>query len=203
MSHDGKWLALQYSKIGYVSVPVLALLPVNGSEKDIINIPFDRNIGNVVWSKDDQYIYFNAQSNGGVPLYRLDVKTKQITQLTDVNTGMLSFDVSGNRLAFAQTAITDPSELYIADANAANPKRVTNLNESWLQQKQISMPEKHSFKNNLGQTVEYWVMKPSGFEPGKKYPLLLEIHGGPAAMWGPGELSMWHEYQFFCSRGYG
>jgi dipeptidyl aminopeptidase/acylaminoacyl peptidase len=203
LSHDAKWLALQYSKVGYVSVPTLALLPINGSEKDLINISFDRNIGSLVWSKDDQFIYFTAQSNGGAPLYRLDVKTKQVTQLTDVNTGMLSFDLANNRLAYAQTAINDPSELYIADVNGANAKRVTGFNESWLQEKQISIPEKHSFKNSLGQTIEYWVMKPVGYEQGKKYPLLLEIHGGPAAMWGPGELSMWHEYQFFCSRGYG
>jgi dipeptidyl aminopeptidase/acylaminoacyl peptidase len=52
-------------------------------------------------------------------------------------------------------------------------------------------------------TIEYWVMKPANYEPGKKYPLVLEIHGGPTAMWGPGESSMWHEYQFFCSKGYG
>jgi dipeptidyl aminopeptidase/acylaminoacyl peptidase len=202
-SHDGKWLSIQYSKIGYVSVPTLALLPVNGSEKDIINIPFDRNINNLAWSKDDRFIYFTAQSNGGVPLYRLDVKTKQVTQLTDVTTGMLSFDIANDKLIYVQTTVTDPSELYIADMNGSNAKRITNFNESWLQQKQISIPEKHSFKNSLGQSVEYWVMKPVGFEQGKKYPLLLEIHGGPTAMWGPGELSMWHEYQFFCGKGYG
>ena len=82
-------------------------------------------------------------------------------------------------------------------------QKSVGLNESWLQQKQISIPEKHLFKNNLGQVIEYWVMKPINYEAGKKYPLLLEIHGGPTAMWGPGELSMWHEYQFFCSKGYG
>jgi dipeptidyl aminopeptidase/acylaminoacyl peptidase len=46
-------------------------------------------------------------------------------------------------------------------------------------------------------------MKPAGFEPGRKYPLLLQMHGGPTAMWGPGESSMWHEFQFFAARGYG
>jgi dipeptidyl aminopeptidase/acylaminoacyl peptidase len=203
LSHDGKWMALQYSRINYVSVPTLALLPVNGTEKDLITIPFDRNVGNVVWSKDDQSIYFTAQSNGGAPLYKVDVKTKQVTQITDVNSGVLTFDIINDKLVYVQTAVTDPSELYIADRNAEKAGKITSLNESWLQQKQISMPEKHSFKNELGQLIEYWVMKPINFERGKKYPLLLEIHGGPTAMWGPGELSMWHEYQFFCSKGYG
>jgi dipeptidyl aminopeptidase/acylaminoacyl peptidase len=50
--------------------------------------------------------------------------------------------------------------------------------------------------------VEYWIMKPTNWEPGKKYPTILEIHGGPTAMWGPGESSMWHEYQYYCARGY-
>jgi len=203
LSNDGKWIAFQYNKTNYVSISTLALMPVNGSEKDIINIPFDRNIGNAVWSKDDQAIYFTAQSNGGSPLHRLDVKTKQIKQLTDFNSGILSFDLINDKLVYVQTKVENPNELYISDANVTNTKRVTNFNEGWVQQKQISIPEKHEFTNSIGQTVEYWVMKPIGYEAGKKYPLLLEIHGGPAAMWGPGELSMWHEYQYFCSKGYG
>jgi dipeptidyl aminopeptidase/acylaminoacyl peptidase len=51
--------------------------------------------------------------------------------------------------------------------------------------------------------VEYWVMKPANYVTGRKYPLLLEIHGGPAGMWGPGESTMWHEFQVFCSKGFG
>jgi dipeptidyl aminopeptidase/acylaminoacyl peptidase len=203
LSNDGKWIAFQYGKINTVSVPTLALMPVNGSEKDIISIPFDRNVGNAVWSKDDQYIYFTAQSNGGAPLYRLDVKTKQIKQLSDFNSGILNFDIINDKLVFVKTEASNPNELYIADANAGNAKRITSFNEGWVQQKQISIPEKHVFTNSIGLQVEYWVMKPGGYEPGKKYPLLLEIHGGPTAMWGPGELSMWHEYQYFCSKGYG
>ena len=203
LSHDGKWIAFQYNETNYVSVPTLALVPVNGSEKDIINIPFDRNVGNAVWSNDDQAIYFTAQSNGAIPLYRLDVKTKQVKQLTGFNSGMLSFDLVNDKLVYVQTEVANPNELYIADANGTNAKQVTNFNEGWVKQKQISIPERHSFTNSIGQAVEYWVMKPAGYEVGKKYPLLLEIHGGPTAMWGPGELSMWHEYQYFCSKGYG
>ena len=203
LSNDGKWIAFQYNKTNYVSVPTLALMPVNGSENDMINIPFDRNVGNAVWSKDDQAIYFTAQSNGGAPLYRLDVKTKQIKQVTDFNSGILSFDIVNDKLVYVKTEVVNPNELYISDANVTNAKQVTNFNDGWLKQKQISIPEKHNFTNSIGQTVEYWVMKPVGYQAGKKYPLLLDIHGGPAAMWGPGELSMWHEYQYFCSKGYG
>ena len=108
-----------------------------------------------------------------------------------------------DKLVFAKNEVANPSELYIADATARNAKLVTSLNTEWVKQKRLSFPEKKTFTNTKGQTVEYWIMKPSNYEAGKKYPLLLEIHGGPSAMWGPGESSMWHEYQYFCSKGYG
>jgi dipeptidyl aminopeptidase/acylaminoacyl peptidase len=82
-------------------------------------------------------------------------------------------------------------------------KAISSFNTPWLQKCRLSLPEKHSFKNVLGETVEYWVMKPIGYSAGQHYPLLLDIHGGPSAMWGPGEPSMWHEFQYFCSKGFG
>ena len=51
--------------------------------------------------------------------------------------------------------------------------------------------------------VDYWVMEPVGRRRGQRYPLLVQMHGGPSAMWGPGEASMWHEFQLFAARGYG
>lgn len=203
VSPSGKWLAFQYGNTSFVSVPTLAVMSLNGSAKDMINIPFDRNKGNLTWSKDEKYIYFSSQSNGGAPIYRADIATKQVEQLTEYNSGVGSFDIAGNNLLFSKTEVANPSELYKADADGKNSSRISSFNSDWLASKNISFPDKRTFKNNKGETIEYWVMKPSNYEPGKKYPLLLEIHGGPSAMWGPGEASMWHEYQYFCSKGYG
>lgn len=203
LSPSGKWLAFQYSNTSFVSVPALAVMPLSGSAKERIDIPFDRNKGNITWSDDEQYIYFSAQSNGGQPVYRVDLKTKKAEQLTDFNSGIGSFDIAANKMVFVKTEVASPFEVYVADAAAKNQKKISDFNSGWIADKKLSFPEKHSFKNEKGMEVEYWVMKPSNYEPGKKYPLLLEIHGGPSAMWGPGESSMWHEYQFFCSKGYG
>ena len=203
LSPSGKWLAFQYGNTSFISVPALAIMPLGGSAKDITDIPFDRNKGNFTWSNDEKYIYFSAQSNGGAPVYRADTKTKQVEQLTDYNSGIVSFDIINNKLVFAKTEVTDPFELYLADANAKNAKRISNFNYDWLQKKQLSVPEKKTFTNSKGQTVEYWIMKPLNYEAGKKFPLLLNIHGGPSAMWGPGETSMWHEFQYWCGKGYG
>jgi dipeptidyl aminopeptidase/acylaminoacyl peptidase len=203
VSTSGKWLAFLYGNTSFITVPELVIMPLNGGEKDRITIPFDRNKGNLIWSKDEKYIYFIAQSNGGAPIYRVDIKTKQVEQLTDYNNGVSSFDLVDNKIVFVKIEVASPFELYLADANAKNAKRISNFNTDWIASRKLSIPEKHQFPNYKGQNVEYWVMKPTNYEPGKKYPLLLEIHGGPAAMWGPGESTMWHEFQYFCSKGYG
>ncbi|MBC7903089.1 MAG: S9 family peptidase [Gemmatimonadaceae bacterium] len=203
VSPTGKFVAMQISVPLSINVPVLSIMPINGTASDIVEIPMDRTKGQLIWSKDEKYIYFSAQSNGGAPLYRSDLKTRQVEQLTDYNGGISSFDLANNKLIYVRTDINSPFEIYVADAAGKNAKRISNFNTEWIKEKKLSIPEKHEFVNEKGMKVEYWVMKPTSFEAGKKYPLLLEIHGGPAAMWGPGESSMWHEYQYFCSQGYG
>jgi dipeptidyl aminopeptidase/acylaminoacyl peptidase len=202
LSTSGKWLAFVTSTTSFVTVPTLAIMPINGTEKDIITIPFDRNKSDLTWSKDDKFLYFTAQMNGGNVLHKLNIGTKKIEALTSVDEGITSFDLNNNTLVFSKTQVINPSELYLADANLKKELKVSNFND-WVLTKKLSIPTKKTFTNELGMTVEYWVMQPSNFKAGEKYPLLLEIHGGPSAMWGPGEASMWHEYQYFCSNGYG
>ena len=202
LSPSGKWLAFQYSSTSIVTVPTLAVMPLNGSAKDIITIPFDRSKGGLTWSNDDRFLFFTAQSNGGAPLYRVNMTTKKVETLSGFDNGITSFDIAGNKIIFSKTQVADPSELFIADADAKNEKQLTGFND-WVKTRKLSFPEKKSYTNDKGMQVEYWVMKPAGYQQGKKYPLLLEIHGGPTAMWGPGEASMWHEFQYFCSKGYG
>jgi len=203
LSPNGKWLAFQYGPTSFVSVPQLAVMPANGTFAEHIDLPIDRNTGGYTFSDDEQYLYFTAQSNGGAPLYRAAIATKKVEQLSDYNSGTGSFDLQNNHLVFTRTEVSDPSELYTADATLHETKLLTAFNGEWLQHRQLVLPEKHTFKNSIGETIEYWVMKPANYTPGQKFPLLLDIHGGPSAMWGPGEASMWHEFQFFCAKGYG
>ena len=202
VSPSGKWIAYLNGATQFNTFPVLEIMSLQPASRPI-QILHDRSKGNLTWSKNDKYLYFTSSSNGGTVLNRLDPVTKQVTVLSSVNEGVGSFDIKEDKIAFVKTAVESPFELYVADGSMKNQKAITGLNSSWIRNKKLSMPEKHSFTNNAGMEVEYWVMKPTNYQPGKKYPLLLEIHGGPSAMWGPGENSMWHEFQYFCSKGYG
>jgi dipeptidyl aminopeptidase/acylaminoacyl peptidase len=201
VSESGKWIAYQKGKTSFVSIPVLYVSPMQ-SNSNAVKIDLDRNKGNLTWTADDRFLYFTAQSNGGTVLHRYDMQGKQLTRLSSFDEGIGSFDVKAGTLVFAKHTVPSLSELYVSDAELRYVKQAST-NNSWVKEKKLSIPEKHVFKNELGQEIEYWVMKPANYSPGKKFPLLLEIHGGPTAMWGPGENSMWHEFQYFCSKGYG
>ncbi|WP_234735911.1 S9 family peptidase [Tellurirhabdus bombi] len=214
VSPDGKQLALLTGESQGVGFGKLAIATLNGTTVSGLEIiSFDRAAGSMKWvsaagakgKKAANWLYFTASSNGGVPLYRLDLATKQVTQLTDYDNGINDFDITGNKVVFARTEIANPSELYSATIGTDLLKSAVKLSNhnDWVASKMLSFPEKRTYKNSKGQTVEYWIMKPASIVAGQKYPLLLNMHGGPTAMWGPGEFSMWHEHQFFCSQGYG
>jgi dipeptidyl aminopeptidase/acylaminoacyl peptidase len=201
LSPDGKMMVFTTSKIEWLGFNQIMISNADGSNKTAIN--FDRASNNFEWSEDSKYVYFAANSNGGVPIYRLDVQSKKVERLSDFDSGISSFDVSKDRIVFSKTEVKNPSELYSADLMMKNSVRLSSHNDNFLKNKALSFPEKRIYTNSKGQMIEYWIMKPSNFEIGKTYPLLLNMHGGPTAMWGPGESSMWHELQYFCSQGYG
>ena len=214
ISPDGKQLAFLVSPSEGVNFGQIGLAMLMGSTPSNPQlVTFDRAAGNLTWTTAapsgkgkkpaaGYVVYFTAPANGGTPLYRLDPATRQVTQLTDFESGITSFDVAGNRIVMAKTEVKNPSELYFADASAKTQAKLTNHND-WVAQRQLSFPEKRAYKNSIGQTVDYWIMKPSVMSTGQKHPLLLNMHGGPTAMWGPGEASMWHELQYMCAQGYG
>jgi len=200
LSPSEKWLAFQEAKSTGVQNAVLQIISV-ANPSQITKVPFDRVITQVKWSSDETKLYFTAQNQGGAPLYVFDLTTKQVKQLTDNNTGILGFDVTTSGFVYAKTGIENPSEIYLQSADSE--RTFTSLNTGWLASKSIVRPDKHSFTNSKGQKVDYWVMKPTDYEAGKKYPVVLNIHGGPSAMWGTGEASMWHEFQYYAAKGMG
>ncbi|TDE14624.1 S9 family peptidase [Dyadobacter psychrotolerans] len=206
VSRDNKYLAYITSAAALKPASLdqghIGVLTFGSGSKPYVS-QFDRSAANLTWSSDSKSLYFTAASNGGFPAYRMIVMNKRVNQLTGYNSGINSFDIAGNIAVYAKTEVANPSELFVSDLTFQSETKRSSHNSEWLKDKLLSYPEKRTLTNSKGQTIEYWIMKPSQTEPGKKYPLLLQMHGGPTAMWGPGELSMWHEFQFFCSQGYG
>lgn len=183
---------------------LLATVPVEGDGKPrFVTAKLDRPAGPPRWSADGKHLYFNAETGGGVPLHRVAVPGGSPERIGSADTWITAFDVGREDLALASARPANPGELYRASPAGRSSRILTSHNSDWLRDKKTASLERRTIKRPDGVTVEYWVVKPPYLEGGYHYPLLLMIHGGPAAMWGASNPALWHEIQFFAARGYG
>jgi dipeptidyl aminopeptidase/acylaminoacyl peptidase len=135
------------------------------------------------------FVLRRADGTGGVRAIRL---------VDDAGVGPM--DAGAGRIVCEATSVAHPSRLVMIDRDGS--ERVLHDPNPWVAERELSLPAEHWLEREDGTRVQYWVMPPSvvGEEPRKT---VLAIHGGPHAMWGPGEATMWHEFQVLCARGYG
>lgn len=204
-SRDGQWIAYTVRPGGELSFEqaMVAILPAAGGTPKVLTPNLDRTATNLKWSPDGDFVYFTAADRGRFPLFRVAPDRAEPEALTaKIDWGVRDYDVGGGALAQIATNPGNPSELYQGTPDGKSLQPLTTHNSTWLRERKLSAYEPHRLVNADGITVDYWTLKPANFDPAKKYPLLVQIHGGPAAMWGPGEATMWHEFQFYAARGY-
>ncbi len=181
----------------------LAVLASTGGQPQLLTASLDRDAGGAHWSADSKTVYFSAQTEGNIPIFSVPAKGGAVTKLIGSDNGVNDFNVRGDRIVYALTETKNPWEVYVYNLRDKSSKMLTRLNEDWVKDRQVIFPKEHWITRPDGTKVQYWVMEPVGRKDGTKYPTILNIHGGPAAMWGPGIFSMWHEYQLENSWGYG
>jgi dipeptidyl aminopeptidase/acylaminoacyl peptidase len=145
-------------------------------------------------------IAFNAQVGGRSALFRLVPPTRQPVEVFGgrrVLRGM-SYDASGSRVAYVATSVTRPTELYVADANGGNERRLTSFNDRVNAEITWSDAERFTFQSVGGLEIEGWLMRPYGHDPSRKYPLVLYIHGGPHSQYHEG---WFDEFQNLAAAG--
>jgi dipeptidyl aminopeptidase/acylaminoacyl peptidase len=205
-SPDGTTISFSASTIKgrFYAQSLVATATATGEKPTIITQALDRDAGSSLWSADSKTIYFTAQADGDIPLYSIPAKGGTITKVIGNDSGINDFDLAGDKVVCAITETRNPWEVY--QLNVKDPKslkQITQLNEGWLKERQVVYPKEFWLTRPDGTKVQYWVMEPIGKKDGTKYPTILNIHGGPSAMWGPGAFSMWHEYQLENAWGYG
>ena len=203
VSPDGQWVALQRILEEHPGFrdETLCVMPASGGELIDLTASLDRGVIDFVWSRDSAQLYFTLQNGGTVNLHRVNIATRVIEQLTNAVHEITSFDVDAlGRVAYAASTPTDPSALYLREVDGSIIK-LYEPNDKFLHEYIVCPTEavNHTVEER---TIQGWVITPPGFNPANKYPLALEIHGGPAAMWGAGTRSMWHEWQTLAQAGY-
>jgi dipeptidyl aminopeptidase/acylaminoacyl peptidase len=153
------------------------------------------------WAEGGKALYFETGYHGTTQLYRVDVAARRAAPVTSGDRTYHAMDIADatGKLAFAINDPTRLDDLYVADAGAKNPRQLTHLNAALWKQLTLVPVERVPYKGADGWDVDGFFMKPAGWQEGRKYPMVLSIHGGPAGQYG---FDWYHEFQVYASRGW-
>jgi dipeptidyl aminopeptidase/acylaminoacyl peptidase len=220
VSPDGKRLAF----IGSLNQPVksytkpdLWVADLGGGAPTKLTGSFDADIGSGVggdnspprasggskptWTKDGGAIIVNVAKEGRENLWRIDANSGQAAELTKGAQAVEGFNTNDNVSDFVLliSMPTNIGDLFLQSANGGEPRRLTNINDKLFSTLNLTAPEELWYTSFDGKKIHAWIQKPPDFDKSKKYPLILNIHGGPHAAYG------WvfdHEFQYMAAKGY-
>jgi dipeptidyl aminopeptidase/acylaminoacyl peptidase len=155
----------------------------------------------IFWSKDGRYIYVDSAEEGRSNLKRIDAETGKMQPLTDSNFVIYSYSATpdGSKAALAISTPVNIGDLFVLDTATGNLKQLTHINRQLFSQLNLTEPVMIWYKSFDGRKIQTWVQRPPNFDPSKKYPLILDIHGGPH--WAYGYVFD-HEFQWMAAKGY-
>ncbi|MFL6513675.1 MAG: S9 family peptidase [Chthoniobacterales bacterium] len=154
-----------------------------------------------LWTPDGRSIVDVYGKEGRTILASFDAATGTPTDLSHGNQAVVRFRSSAD-LGNIVCTISTPTlitDLFVMDRNGGEPRRLTHVNDELLSKLNLTEPEEISYTSFDGKKIQAWVQKPADFTPGKKYPLILDIHGGPHAAYG---YIFEHEFQWMAAKGY-
>jgi dipeptidyl aminopeptidase/acylaminoacyl peptidase len=163
---------------------------------------FDRSPDEVVWSPDEKSLYFDADDRGHHSVYRVDVSTKKVGQLSDkMYVSDLGITSDGKTLVFADQSIDHPAEIYRMDIDGKNLKQLSHVDDEKIAQLEMNPIDEFWFTGGDGTKIHGLMVKPPFFDPKKKYPMVYLIHGGPQGQWADAISYRWCA-QMFAAPGY-
>jgi dipeptidyl aminopeptidase/acylaminoacyl peptidase len=207
LSPDGSWLV--YATIKNIELPTtqnsqLVLLNISTGLEKWFTETIDNHSFAPIFDTDTSYVYFISDNWERNAVHRFSIERESIERIYGGASLIYDYDVDSTQGLIALNASTeeDISNLLIYDFVYKEVKTLWNSNKELLANKILCETEEIRYKGHDNTEIQGWIVKPPGFDSSKKYPLILEIHGGPHATWSPHEISMWFEYQYFASQGY-
>jgi dipeptidyl aminopeptidase/acylaminoacyl peptidase len=190
-SPDGKSIIFEATKRGLTDRETTMedthvwIMDANGKNRREVGKELDARQGEAQFSNDGRWIYFTAQSHGEVHLYRAPASGGKPEAVVKERGTITSFSVHGDLLAYAMSTPSDQAELYLKSGDGP-AKRLTDLNHDALAGKTVEPVEAFSFVSNDNKwTVEAFLTYPADYRADRKYPLIVNIHGGPHGQQGP------------------
>jgi dipeptidyl aminopeptidase/acylaminoacyl peptidase len=207
-SPDGKYIAytgFDDAYQGYQRARLYVMRRDNGEVRELAS-DLDRDVQNPAWSRDSRRIYFQYDDQGTTRIAESDLSGRVTNLVDDLGGegwsrpyGGGSFSVSRDgTIAYSANDALEPAQVGLVDGG--KPRRLTRLNAELFAGRELGRVEEiWSTTPADGRRVQSWLIRPPGYDPAKKYPLILEIHGGPFANYGPRFAA---ELQLYAAAGY-
>ena len=200
-SPDGKTIAFT-GEIHDRDHPKIWLAPATGGAVSVLAANgLDLVPSGLEWSHDGKSLYFEAGVKGEYQLFHIDLATKLIAQITSGPRAVRNASINSatKTMVYMVNDFKHLDDLYVADLKGHNERKLTNLNEALWKQLQLAAVERFSYKSMDDWEIDGFLVKPGDWQEGKKYPLILSIHGGPAGQYG---VDWYHEFQVYAAKGY-
>lgn len=162
---------------------------------------FDQWVGSFAWAPDNDTIYFTAPERGRQPVFKTSVSRPRVEKILDGYVDDLQVTPGGRALVFTRSSLTQPAEIYRLLLPAGVPMLLTHANDALLAELDLEPVQDVTTKGGLGAPIHSLLVKPPAFDPNKKYPAILLIHGGPQGAWSDVWGFRWNA-QMFASHGY-
>jgi dipeptidyl aminopeptidase/acylaminoacyl peptidase len=165
--------------------------------------PRARGLNTPTWTADGRGLIAVYAKEGRANVALFDAANGEVKDLTSGNQGVMSFRAApdGSKLIYVASTPTRINDLFVFDraTPAALPKQLTHLNDELFSKLNLTEPEEIWYDSFDGKHIQAWLQKPPDFDPHKKYPLILNIHGGPHTAYG---YIFDHEFQWMAAKGY-
>ncbi|MDX1981076.1 MAG: S9 family peptidase [Bryobacteraceae bacterium] len=187
VSPDGRLVAFsgfEDRKLGY-QIRRLSVMNRDGGAARVLTASLDRDAAGPVWAADNSGVYFFYADQGNTKLgfQPVDGPFRPITG-SIANSGQFSVARDGS-IALIRTRPDLPGDIAVLRKGESQPRVLTSVNEDLLSQRTLGAVEEIWYNSSKdGRKIHGWIIKPPGFDPSRKYPLILEIHGGPFSFYG-------------------
>lgn len=204
-SPDGKYIAYRtQNRAGYESDQWrLAVLDVQSGKSNTLTDSLDKWVESYTWSSDSSRIFFTVDDHGTTPLLMMPAAGGAIRTIAQGMTSLSSvqFSSDDHTMIYTEESGSKPAEIHMATSKGGAGVLLTHLNDDVLAQYQLTPLEKITVDGAAGAKVDSFVVKPPGFNPANKYPVLFQIHGGPEGDWGESWSYRWNA-QVFAAAGF-
>jgi dipeptidyl aminopeptidase/acylaminoacyl peptidase len=200
-SPDGKTIAFT-GEVHDRDHPKIWLAPATGGQPSVLAATdLDLIPTGLEWSNDGKSIFFESGVKGEYQLFRVNLEKKSTEQISSGSRAVRNaeFNQHANLRIFTVNDFKHLDDLYVSDLAGNKERKLTNLNDALWKQLQFADVERFTYKSADDWDVDGFLVKPLGWQAGKKYPLILSVHGGPSGQYG---VDWYHEFQVYAAKGY-